>query len=78
MKKWEIAFVDEHGDLLKLLVESEQRPSDEEAAKHVRSHYRPVLDKADLNDFENRTEQPTAKVLKDMNAMEVRSVTPVD
>jgi hypothetical protein len=77
MNKWEIAFVDEHGDLLKLLVESEQRPSDEEAARHVRSHYRPVLDKVDLNDFENRTAHPTAKALKEMNAMEVRSVTQV-
>lgn len=77
MKKWQIAFIDEHGQPLNLQVDADQRPDQEEAARHVRAYYRPVLEKADLNDFDNRAAQPAVKALKDMNAMEIISVTEI-
>ncbi|QKZ06140.1 MULTISPECIES: hypothetical protein [Pseudomonas] len=78
MKKWQIAFIDEHGQQLNLQIDADQRPDKDEAARHVRAYYRPVLAKADLNDFDNRAPEPAAKALKEMNAMEIVSVTPVD
>ena len=77
MKKWQIAFIDEHGQKLNLEIDAEQCPDKEEAARHVRAYYRPVLEKADLNDFDNRAAEPAAKALKELNAMEIVSVTQV-
>jgi len=78
MKKWQIAFIDEHGQSLNLQVDAEKQPDKDEAARHVRDYYRPVLAKADLNDLDNRAHEPAAKVLKSMNALEIVSITAVE
>ena len=75
MKHWTISFLDQDGVQKTRDLESEQRPSEEEAASLLRLILFPVADKLDMNDLEGRTAEPTVKSLKDQNAVEIISIT---
>lgn len=77
MKEWEVTFVDQKGVLTRLPISSDQPPSDEEAALLIRAHLFPVIDKADLNDFQGRAPSPTAKWLEEQNGVKITSITEV-
>jgi hypothetical protein len=77
MKQWTISYLDKDGVQQSLDMESEQRPSEEEAARRLRPHLFPVADALDLNDLEGRTAEPTAKSLKDQNSVEILSIKEV-
>ncbi|PVZ16274.1 MULTISPECIES: hypothetical protein [unclassified Pseudomonas] len=74
MKEWEITFVDQKGVPTRLPIRSEQCPSAEEAALAIRAHLFPVIEKADLNDFEGRVTAPTAKWLEEQNGVKITSI----
>ncbi|MDH0745375.1 hypothetical protein N5D61_03320 [Pseudomonas sp. GD03842] len=74
MKVWTISFLDKEGVPQTLDLESEHRPSEEEAAQHLRPHLFPVTHELDLNDLEGRTEDPTVKTLKEQNAVQIISI----
>ncbi|MFF7709525.1 hypothetical protein [Pseudomonas sp. NPDC007930] len=77
--EWEVTFVDQKGVPTRLPthIRSEERPSDEQVARMIRSHLFPVIDKVDLNDFENRSPSPTAKWLEEQNGVRITSITQV-
>lgn len=75
MKEWEVTFVDQNGVQSSLLYNGEQCPSDEEAARLIRSHLFPVIDELDLNDFQDRSPSPTVRWLKEQNGV---SITRID
>lgn len=58
MKEWEVTFVDQNGVQSSLLYNGDQRPSDEQAARLIRSHLFPVIDELDLNDFGTAVHSP--------------------
>ncbi|WP_268800547.1 hypothetical protein [Pseudomonas huanghezhanensis] len=74
MKVWTISFLDKDGVQQTLDLESEQRPSEEEAAQRLRPHLFPVTTDLDLNDLDGRTDEPTVKTLKDQNAVQIVSI----
>lgn len=76
MKEWEVIFADQKGEPTSLLISSEQRPSEEEAARVIRSRLFPLLDELDLNDFQDRTHSPTARWLKEQNGVSISSISP--
>lgn len=78
MKAWEITFVDQKGERTSLPVTTEREPSIEEAARLIRAQYFPVMDEADLNDFQDRFSSPTAKWLKEQNGVEILSIVAKD
>ncbi|MCS5515973.1 hypothetical protein KH389_19610 [Pseudomonas qingdaonensis] len=74
MKAWVITFVDQKGERTSLSFDAEQQPSIEEAARVIRAHLYPVVDKADLNDFEGRVSMPTAEWLKQDSGVEIKEI----
>ncbi|MBD1550602.1 hypothetical protein [Pseudomonas typographi] len=77
MKQWEVTFVDQNGVPTRLPILSEHCPSDEEAARLIRAHLFPVIDKVDLNDFQGRASSPTAKWLEEQNGVKITAITPL-
>lgn len=51
MKAWEVSFANQKGEPQTLLLNAEQRPSEEDAARAIRSRLFPLMDELDLNDF---------------------------
>ncbi|WP_296254754.1 MULTISPECIES: hypothetical protein [unclassified Pseudomonas] len=74
MKVWTISFQDKDGVQQTHDLEAEQRPSDEEAAQHLRHALFPVTEDLDLNDLDGRTADPTVKTLKEQNAVQIISI----
>ncbi|MDZ3990488.1 hypothetical protein [Pseudomonas sp. Teo4] len=77
MKEWEVIFADQKGELASLLLLGDQCPSEEDAARAIRSHLFPVMDELDLNDFQDRTQSPTARWLKEQNGVSITQIRPV-
>jgi len=77
MQKWEITFVDDHGEAIAEQFEYDQEPTMEQAAQLIRERLLPVPAKLDLNDLEGRTEEPTVKNLKTQHSIEIISITPI-
>lgn len=77
MQKWEITFVDDHGEAIVEQFEYDQEPTMEQAAQLIRERLLPVPAKLDLNDLEGRTEEPTVKNLKTQHSIEIISITPI-
>ncbi|MGN8343702.1 hypothetical protein ACLEJQ_08855 [Pseudomonas sp. SMV71] len=77
MQKWEITFVDDHGEAIAEQFNYEQEPTMEQAAQLIRERLLPVPAKLDLNDLEGRTEEPTVKNLKTQHSIEIISITPI-
>lgn len=77
MKEWEVIFADQKGEPTTLLMHGDQCPSEEEAARAIRSHLFPVMDELDLNDFQDRTQSPTARWLKEQNGVIITTIRPV-
>ena len=78
MKAWEITFVDQKGERTSLPFTAEEKPSFEEAARLIRTRYFPVLDEADLNDFQDRSTSPTVEWLKKENGVEILTILAKD
>jgi hypothetical protein len=74
MKVWTVSFLDKEGVQQILDLESELRPSEEEAARRLRPRLFPVTNDLDLNDLEGRTQEPTVKTLKEQNAVQIISI----
>jgi hypothetical protein len=74
MKEWEVIFADQTGEPTSLLLRAEQCPSEEDAARAIRSHLFPVMDELDLNDFQDRTISPTARWLKEQSGVVITSI----
>ncbi|WP_110947707.1 hypothetical protein [Pseudomonas bohemica] len=74
MKVWTISFQDKDGVQQTHNLESDQRPSDEEAAQRLRHALFPVTEDLDLNDLDGRTADPTVKTLKEQNAVQIISI----
>ncbi|EKT4524398.1 hypothetical protein QEM13_003691 [Pseudomonas putida] len=77
MKEWEVTFVDQNGVQNSLLYNGEQCPSDEEAARLIRSHLFPVIDELDLNDFQDRSSSPTVRWLKEQSGVSITGISPL-
>ncbi|MHC6224635.1 hypothetical protein ACYU03_07615 [Pseudomonas sp. X10] len=74
MKAWEVTFANQKGEPASLLWASEQPPSEEEAARLIRSHLFPLMDELDLNDFQGRSPSPTARWLKEQNGICITAI----
>ncbi|MNH21686.1 hypothetical protein D3C79_815060 [compost metagenome] len=74
MKEWEVIFADQKGVLTTLTLHGDQCPSEEDAARAIRSHLFPVMDELDLNDFQDRTTSPTARWLKEHSGVTISSI----
>lgn len=74
MKEWEITFVDQKGECSALILTSATRPTVEEAALYIRGRLFPLLDELDLNDFQDRVDCPTAKLLKEKGGVEITEI----
>ena len=74
MKVWTISFLDKDGVQQTLDLESDHRPSDEEAAQRIRPILFPVASDLDLIDLDGRTAEPTVKTLKEQNAVQIISI----
>ncbi|MCI0994512.1 hypothetical protein [Pseudomonas corrugata] len=77
MHKWEIMFVDDHGEAIAEQFDYDQEPTMEQAAQLIRERLLPVPAKLDLNDLEGRTAEPTVKNLKSQHSIEIISITPI-
>ena len=77
MKEWKITFIDQKGVQESLPLASDQRPTEEEAARLIRSHLFPIMDKVDLNDFQDRTHAPTAKWLDEQSGVRITDISEV-
>lgn len=77
MKEWEITYTDNSGVPVSLQTTSDQRPSAEEAARLIRSHLFPVLEKIDLNDYQDRTASPTEAWLEENSGVKILSIVEV-
>jgi hypothetical protein len=75
MPKWNVSFTDDDGQIKVVQFDCEHEPSLEEAAHLLRNRVAPALKELDLNDLEGRTEKPTVKSLKDLNSIEILTVT---
>ncbi|CRM07858.1 MULTISPECIES: hypothetical protein [Pseudomonas] len=76
MQKWQITFVDDHGVQSVEQFTCEQRPSLEDAAHMIRNKLVPVAAELDLNDLEGRQSDPTVKILKDQNSIQILDISP--
>jgi hypothetical protein len=74
MKVWTISFLDKDGVQQSLNLDSDHRPSEEEAAQKIRKILFPVASDLDLNDHDGRTADPTVKTLKEQNAVQIISI----
>ncbi|MGV6394795.1 hypothetical protein ACTUVN_004915 [Pseudomonas caspiana] len=77
MKQWTISYLDKDGVQQNLVLDSEQRPSEEQAAIHLRPMLFPVATELDMNDLEGRTAEPTVKTLKEQNSVQIISIIEV-
>jgi hypothetical protein len=77
MQKWKVTFVDDHGEKVDEVFESDECPNNEQAAKLIRARRLPVAAELDLNDLEGRTDDPTVKSLKTQCSIEILSITPI-
>ncbi|PQZ90699.1 MULTISPECIES: hypothetical protein [Pseudomonas] len=77
MQKWQITFVDDHGETAVREFTCEQKPSLEDAAHMIRNELVPVAAELDLNDLEGRKPEPTVKILKDQNSIQIVDISPV-
>lgn len=77
MQKWQVTFVDDHGDQSVEQFTCEQQPSLEEAAQMIRAKLLPIAAQLDLNDLEGRADEPTVKSLKTQNSIQILSITSV-
>ncbi|WP_339418867.1 MULTISPECIES: hypothetical protein [unclassified Pseudomonas] len=77
MQKWQITFVDDHGVQSVEQFTCEQQPSREDAAHMIRNKLVPVAAELDLNDLEGRQSDPTVKILKDQNSIQILDISPV-
>ncbi|MNM85456.1 hypothetical protein D3C81_975710 [compost metagenome] len=77
MKEWEVIFADQKGELTTLQLYSELCPSEEDAARAIRSHLFPVMDELDLNDFQDRSHSPTARWLKEQSGVTISEIRPL-
>lgn len=76
MQKWQITFVDDHGQKTVEEVTCDQKPSLEDAAHMIRSKLVPIATELDLNDLEGRKPEPTVKILKDQNSIQILDISP--
>lgn len=76
MQKWQITFVDDHGQKTVEQVTCDQKPSLEDAAHMIRSKLVPIAAELDLNDLEGRKPEPTVKILKDQNSIQILDISP--
>ncbi|TFY85802.1 hypothetical protein DYL59_24525 [Pseudomonas kairouanensis] len=76
MQKWQITFVDDHGETAVEQVTCDQKPSLEDAAHMIRNKLVPVAAELDLNDLEGRKPEPTVKILKDQNSIQILDISP--
>jgi hypothetical protein len=76
MQTWQITFVDDHGETSVEQFSCEQKPSLEDAAHLIRSKLVPVAAELDLNDLEGRQPEPTVKILKDQNSIQILDISP--
>lgn len=74
MKEWEVIFADQKGEPTSLRLRAEQCPSEEDAARAIRSHLFPVMDELDLNDFQDRAVSPTARWLKEQSGVTITAI----
>ncbi|MCE1118324.1 MULTISPECIES: hypothetical protein [Pseudomonas] len=74
MKEWEVRFADQKGEPQTLLLNAEQRPSEEDAARAIRSRLFPLMDELDLNDFQDRSFSPTARWLKEQSGVTITAI----
>ncbi|ATP43854.1 hypothetical protein V7V80_17315 [Pseudomonas kermanshahensis] len=74
MKEWEVIFADQKGEPTSLRLRAEHCPSEEDAARAIRSHLFPVMDELDLNDFQDRAPSPTARWLKEQNGVTITRI----
>ena len=77
MQKWKVTFVDDHGEQVDEVFESDECPNSEQAAQLIRARRLPVVAELDLNDLEGRADDPTVKSLKTQNSIEILSITPI-
>ncbi|RQO55221.1 hypothetical protein [Pseudomonas sp. KBW05] len=76
MQTWQITFVDDHGETAVREFNCEQKPSLEDAAHLIRSSVVPVAAELDLNDYDGRESEPTVKILKDQNSIQILDISP--
>lgn len=74
MKKWEVIFAKQTGEPESLLLDAEHCPSEEDAARAIRSRLFPIMDQLDLNDFQGRSPSPTARWLKEQNGVTISDI----
>ncbi|CAN1602960.1 MULTISPECIES: hypothetical protein [unclassified Pseudomonas] len=77
MQKWEITFVDDHGEAIAEQFDYDQEPTMEQAAQLIRERLLPVPAQLDLNDLEGRTAEPTVKNLKSQHSIEIINIKPI-
>ncbi|MBD9457000.1 hypothetical protein IB241_04850 [Pseudomonas sp. PDM05] len=76
MQTWNITFVDDHGETSVEQFTCNKKPSLEEAAHMIRNKLLPVAAELDLNDLEGRQSEPTVKILKDQNSIQILDILP--
>ena len=76
MQTWQITFVGDHGVKSVEQFACEQMPSLEDAAHMIRNKLLPVAAELDLNDLEGRQPEPTVKILKDQNSIQILDISP--
>ncbi|MGC7837807.1 hypothetical protein ACPZMI_04995 [Pseudomonas wayambapalatensis] len=74
MKEWEVIFADQKGVPQSLRLTSEHLPSEEDAARAIRTKLFPLMDELDLNDFQDRKPSPTALWLKEQNGVIITTI----
>ncbi|WP_286751426.1 hypothetical protein [Pseudomonas sp. UBA2522] len=74
MKEWEVIFADQKGAPTLIVLQAEHRPSEEDAARAIRTRLFPVMDELDLNDFQDRAVSPTARWLKEHSGVTITSI----
>ena len=75
MQTWKITFVDDHGETSVEQFDCTEKPSLEDAAHLIRSKLVPVAAELDLNDLEGRKPEPTVKILKDQNSIQILDIS---
>lgn len=76
MQTWKITFVDDHGETSVEQFACAEKPSIEDAAHMIRNKLVPVAAELDLNDLEGRKPEPTVKILKDQNSIQILDISP--
>ncbi|WP_248750155.1 hypothetical protein [Pseudomonas sp. MWU15-20650] len=76
MQTWTITFVDDHGVQSVEQFNCDHKPSLEDAAHMIRGKLLPVAAVLDLNDLEGRKDEPTVKILKEQNSIQILSISP--